>query len=578
VNNKITMIFVALALIVLIILQVVGMKQSDDLYKQINRIADGIRNRPVQVVQVQEGDAKTSEKDKPVDGDWLIYHLTGEPYTLNYIHSTSTMPTSYIVYRNIKESLLEYDIDKYDLVPSLADSYEVAQDGMAVTYKIKPEAHFSDGMPVTADDVVFSFNTVMNEKVDAADHRSYINIVKSVEKIDRLTVKFVMGSLSFKAVEYTGMMLIYPKHIYEFSDPKVFNDRISDPVGSGPFVFKKWARGQEVILERNENYWRKEKMPHLKKIVFRFITNDVAALQSFKAGNLDFMEPLPDQYEELKKDKEFVKQANMLSYWHPGVGYFWMGWNQERPYFKDRKVRLAMTHMIDRELICRKLLDNPDAIVPTGPFYIFGPQSDPDIKPWPYNPQRAKELLDESGWVDSNNDGIRDKGGVDFSFRYMIVSGSYLHEQVGKLVKDSAAKLGIDVSIEPYEWSVFSEKVTGHEFDAVNMAWKSGLAADPYQIWHSSQIENRGSNYISFNNPEADAIIEKARITFDKDERNKLYHEFHRIIHEQQPYTFVYSRPGQRVVDKRFHNVKIHPLGLDEHEWYVPLGMQKYKD
>jgi peptide/nickel transport system substrate-binding protein len=235
-----------------------------------------------------------------------------------------------------------------------------------------------------------------------------------------------------------------------------------------------------------------------------------------------------------------------------------------------------MTHLIDREMICKSLLRNPDALVPTGTFYIFGPQSDPNIKPWPYDLEKAKELLDQAGWIDTDGDGIRDKNGVPFSFSYMIVGGTYLHEQIAKLVKDQAAKVGIDMSIDPYEWSVFIQKVQNREFDAVNMAWGGGLAGDPYQIWHSSQIES-GSNYIGFDNPQADAIIEQARRTLDDDKRNKMYHRFHRILHEEQPYTFVYTRPEQRFLDKRFQNVIIHKLGLDPHEWYVPREKQRYK-
>ena len=103
------------------------------------------------------------------------------------------------------------------------------------------------------------------------------------------------------------------------------------------------------------------------------------------------------------------------------------------------------------------------------------------------------------------------------------------------------------------------------------------MESDPYQIWHSSQIEDRGSNYIGFNNPRADAIIEEARQTLDKDKRNALYHKFHSILHEQQPYTFIYTKPENRFLDRRFENVIIHKLGIDEHEWYVPMAKQKYK-
>ncbi len=279
----------------------------------------------------------------------------------------------------------------------------------------------------------------------------------------------------------------------------------------------------------------------------------------------------------MSKDEDFIKKYHCLSYWHPGVGYAWIGWNQDRPFFKERKVRLAMTHIIDREKIIQYIIKNPKAIIPTGDAYVHGPQYDSSIKPWPCDPSKAKTLLDEAGWIDTNKNGIRDKDGVEFIFKYSIVSNSGLQEQVAKLVKDAAAKVGIEVVIDPYEWSVFIERVHNRQFDAVSMAWSGGLAGDPYQVWHSSQIGNRGSNYVGFNVPEADRIIEKARITINDDERNKLYHQFHRILHEEQPYTFIYTKPAEAFLDKRFENVNMHLLGLVQYEWYVPKEKQRYR-
>ena len=186
-------------------------------------------------------------------------------------------------------------------------------------------------------------------------------------------------------------------------------------------------------------------------------------------------------------------------------------------------------------------------------------------------------MLDEAGWRDTDGDGIRDKNGVAFRFRYMIVSGTVLHEQIAKLVKDFAANVGIEVVPDPYEWSVFINRVQNRLFEATNLAWSGAVQNDPYQIWHSSQIGNHGSNYVGFNIPEADAIIEEARRTMDEKKRNKLYHRFHRILHNEQPYTFVYTRPSQRFLRPRFKNVTIHKLGLNPHEWYVPGDLQKYK-
>jgi len=571
--------FLFLLLACVILLQVLSMVQADRLYERLNLLIERWQTSGLlRTAGEKESSADLQGEEYPGDeGDWLIWRLDAEPATLNMIHTSSGMYTNYIVHGNIFEGLLDYDPDAFELRPFLAESYEVSDDGLEIYFRIRDNVHFSDGHPITADDVIFTYETIKNPRVDAASTANYYKDVERVVKISDLEVKFIMKKVYFKSLEFVCLRDagILPKHIYEFDDPEEFNKRVSNPVGSGPYVFEKWDVGRELVLRRNENYWGRK--PKLKKIVYKFITNDTAAVQSLRSGQIDYMRPLPEQFAQLSGDKEFTKDIRCLSYWHPGVGYFWMGWNQDRPFFKDRRVRLAMTHLVNRETICKYLLKVPEAKIPTGPFYIFGPQNDPNIKPWPYEPEKAKELLDEAGWVDTNGDGIRDKNGLPFRFRYMIGSGIPLHEQIAKLLKDEAAKVGIDVIPDPFEWSVFIQRVQDREFDAVNMAWGGGLAGDPYQVWHSSQIGNRGSNYVGFNNPKADAIIEEARQTLDPDKRNKLYHQLHRIIHEEQPYTFVYTRPEQRFLDKRFENMIIHKLGLDEHEWYVPKEKQKYK-
>jgi len=563
-------------LAVMILLQVLAMLQSDRLYERLNLLLDRLASsRPVRVAQEKENQSDLTGEEYPGDeGDWLVWRLEDEPRTLNSIVATSAY-ARYIVSGNIFESLLEYDPDKFKLRPRLAESYEVSDDGLEISFRIRDDVCFSDGHPITADDVIFTYETITNPGVDAASLANYYRDIDRVVKISDLEVKIIMKRVYFKSLEFVGGMEIFPKHIYEFDDPDKFNKRRSNPVGSGPYVFEKWDVGREIVLRRNENYWGRK--PKLKKIVYRIIINDTAALQALRSGDIDYMRPLPDQYYELSLDKEFTKEFKCLSYWHPGVGYFWMGWNQDRPFFKDRRVRLAMTHLVDRELICKSLLKSPEARVPTGNFYIFGPQNDPNIKPWSYDPEKAKELLDEAGWIDTDSDGIRDKNGIPFRFHYMIVSGLSLHTQLAKLLKDEAAKVGIEVIPDPYEGTVFFQRLQDRQFDAVNLAWHGGLAQDPYQIWHSSQIGNHGSNYVGFNNAEADAVIEEARRTLDDKKRNKLYHRFHQILHEEQPYTFIYTRPEQRFLDKRFENVIIHKLGLDQHEWYVPLDKQRYK-
>jgi peptide/nickel transport system substrate-binding protein len=578
--------FLFLFLGVIILLQFLSMIQSDRLYERLNtlisRLESSTASAPVRTEEKTTPSKPSSNKSDFVftpypgdEGDWLIHGLDGEPATLGYFVEGANWSNRWIESSNIFEPLIDYEPDDFKYRGILAEKFSISDDGLVIYFKLRDNIWFSDGHPVTTDDVIFTFKTITDPNIDAASYANYFRDVDHYEKINDKEIKFYMKKVYFLSLGYLGGMPIHPEHIYKYKDAREFNERRSNPVGTGPYVFEKWDVGRQIVLRRNENYWGPK--PKIKKLVFPFVTNSTAELQALLSGETDYIRPVPDQFAEKSNDEKFKKDFYCLSYWDAGnTGYFWIGWNEARPFFADKKVRLAMTYLIDRESIIKNILRNPEARIPTGNFYIYGKQGDPNIKPWPYDPEKAKKLLDEAGWIDHDGDGIRDKNGVPFRFKYMIAADLALHEQIAKLVKDAAASAGIEVLLDPFEWSVFSQKVKSGEFDAVSMAWGGNVEEDPYQIWHSSQRGN-GSNYVNFNNPKADALIEQARQTLDPDKRNELYHQFHRILHEEQPYTFIYTRPEQRFLSKRFQNVIIHKLGIDEREWYVPTQLQKYK-
>jgi peptide/nickel transport system substrate-binding protein len=572
--------FLFLFLGVIIFLQFLSMVQADRLYDRLNTLIGRLESHasvPTRPAEKPAASTASVFKEYPGDeGDWLIRGLDGEPATLGYFVEGANWSNRWIESSNIFETMIDYEMDDFKYRGILAEKFSISDDGLVIYFKLRDNIRFSDGHPVTTDDVIFTYNTITDPNIDAASYANYFRDVDHYEKINDKEIKFYMKKVYFLSLGYLGGMPIHPEHIYKYKDAREFNERRSNPVGTGPYVFEKWDVGRQIVLRRSENYWGPK--PKIKKLVFPFITNSTAELQSLLSGKTDYIRPVPDQFAEKSNDENFKKDFYCLSYWDAGnTGYFWIGWNEARPFFADRKVRLAMTHLVDRDSIIKHILRNPEARIPTGNFYIYGKQGDPNIKPWPYDPQKAKQLLDEAGWIDHDGDGIRDKNGVPFRFKYTIAADLALHEQIAKLVKDAAASAGIEVLLDPYEWSVFTQKVHNREFDAVSMAWGGNVEEDPYQIWHSSQSENRGSNYVGFKNAEADALIEQARQTLDPDKRNALYHKFHRILHEEQPYTFIYTRPEQRFLDKRFQNVIVHKLGIYELEWYVPAQFQKYK-
>ena len=292
-NNRsglLTFILFGLLLIV-ILLQVLSMVQSDRLYERLNRLIDMDKSMPT------SGKATVGKKAADENsGDWLVSNLTGEPRTLNPISVDSDSYSNSIVLRNVFETLFYYDLD-YDgvkLKPVLAESMETSEDGLEITVTLKEDIRFSDGAPVTADDVIFTYETIMDPGIDAEDLRGYYANITDVIKIDERTVKFLLSEVYWKTVESIGVFEVLPKHIYRYDDPAEFNNMRSEPVGSGPYVFEKWDVGQQLVLRRNENYWGEN--PKIKKVVYRFITNTVAGLQALRAGQVDILIPEPDQF------------------------------------------------------------------------------------------------------------------------------------------------------------------------------------------------------------------------------------------------------------------------------------------
>jgi len=561
----------------MISLQILTMIQSDRLYERLNHLLDSVSGGQAVISKPASENSNTGENKYPGDeGDWLVQNISGEPRTLNSISVDYSIESRKVCLLNIFEPLFYYDLD-FDgvkLKPVLAESMEISEDGLEMTIKLKKDIWFSDGVPVTADDVIFTYETIMNPKIDSADLRNYFANVDKIVKIDDKTVKFTFKELYWQTVETAGVFEILPKHIYQFTDPNEFNKRISNPVGSGPYVFEKWDVAQQIVLKRNGNYWGKK--PNIDKLVFKVISNSTAELQSLRSQSIDLMEPTSEQFASMSNDEEFKKDFNILSYWEPSHGYGYIGWNEARPYFSDKRVRQAMTSMIDRESIAKFILKGLSTVI-SGPFYIHGKQNDPNIKPWPFDLKKAAQLLDEAGWKDTNDDGIRDKNGIPLRFKLSYPADAKTAEDMIKIIKDDAAKIGVDVNPDPIEWSIFIERMNSSDFDACMSGWGGTIESDPYQLFHSSQIANRGSNRVGFNNKQADALIEEARKTLDAPRRYEMYHKLHKVLHEEQPYTFLFSRPTFLFIDKRFKNINIHKLGTDPLEWYVPKDKQRYK-
>jgi peptide/nickel transport system substrate-binding protein len=491
--------------------------------------------------------------------------LTAEPDTLNPITASDTYAR--MINSRVFDSLIERDPDTLEFKPELAHRWEISSNHLQYTFYLRNDVKWHDGKKFTADDVVFSFERIMDDKVDAPFLRVYYADVEKVEKLDDYTVRFTYKKPYFLALSFCGGISIVPKHIY--NDNQDFNrhEYNRKPIGMGPYIFKEWKTNKRIVLVRNENYWGQK--PEIKKIIFKIISDPAVSFQVLKKGELDFTSLQPIQWVKQTTGEKFNQKFNRYKYLTPGYNY--IGWNNQHFIFKDKNIRRAMTMLIDREKILEKLKYDLGRSV-SGPFFIEGNQYNQNIKPILFNPKEAIKLLEKAGWIDHDNDGILDKDGKKFEFTFLFPNGSSFSERLSTILKEDLKKLGIIMNLEKMEWAAFLGKIEKKDFDATSLGWSAGFEGDPYQVWHSSQAEiARGSNFISYKNKKVDELIEKARIEFNEEKRNKIYHEIHRLINDDQPYTFLYSSYSLAVVAKRFDNVIVHKSGLDSEEWRLKV-------
>lgn len=483
----------------------------------------------------------------------------------------------------VQESLGFYDPKTLKLRGLLAEAWQLDPGGMWLRVKIHPRARFSDGMPVTAEDVRYTFHDfIFNPQIQAERFRSVYNAIERVEPVSDKIVDFHFKEKRFDNLSQALGFPIIPKHFYEQFEPTQINTSTGLMMGSGPFKLvsldpdNQWAPPEDIVLIRNDQYWGPK--PPLASIRFKVVQESLARLTAYRNGEADMMRPIAAQFDEMSRDERFKAEHNLFKWFNMQGGYSWIGWQcgprggegGRLTPFHDRRVRLAMTHLIDRERIMRDIekgLTKPA----TGPFLSSAPTHNPNIKPWPHDLDKARQLLKEAGWEDRNNDGVlENERGDEFVFEFTFSRGSEGTLKMVTLVKDLCASVGIRCELRPVDWSIFETILNNRDFDAITMAWSaSAPESDPQQVWHSSSIQNQGDNFIQWASAEADRLIEAGRREVDDEKRMAIWHELHRVIHEEQPYTFLSEIPYLRFVRKRVGNFQPYPSGIEYRELFI---------
>lgn len=482
-------------------------------------------------------------------------------------------------------------IEKFEA--QLADSWSISEDKLVYTIKIKKGVLWHDftdpvsgkewkDVEVKAQDFKFYVDVIKDVNTDCAPMRTYLQALEKVEVINDYEFKVYWNKLYFQSEEITLGLSPLPRHLYyDYEEPfdgKKFNDdhqRNRIIVGCGPYRFDRWDKGQRIIMKRWDKYYGTAYgvNPALTYLVFDVIKLENTRLQALISNTINSVGLTPEQWVMQTSGKEFQEGGPLKKFKYQGMSYSYIGYNQKNALFNDKRVRQALTYLVDKERILKDVYLDLGRIT-TGPYFIDGPYYDKSIKPYEYSHEKAEKLLKEAGWEKGPN-GILMKDGKKFEFTILAVSGHPLQPKILGIVQQSFEKAGISMKIQLMEWSVFLQKIEKKNFDACILGWTTGLSPDSYQIWHSSQADmDASSNHISFKNPEADRIIEEIRVTFDLQKRIELCHKFHRLLNEEQPYTFLISPFVLQGINTKFRNVKIFPLGLPTEIIWLPEEYQ----
>ena len=504
-----------------------------------------------------------------VYGDAIVVGSIGDASTL--IPVVASDSASHDICGLVYNGLLKYDKD-LNLTGDLAESWEISPDRLTITFHLRKGVKWHDGKPFTARDCLFTYKKLIDPNV-RTPYSSSFEMVKSAKVIDDYTFQ-VTYKEPFSPGLSSWTMWIIPEHLLKGEDLNT-TPYSRKPVGTGPYTFLYWKTGERIVLKANPHYF--EGKPYISRYIYRIIPDQATMFMELKAGGIDEMGLTPYQFKFQTRSALFRKNYRLFRY--PSFSYTYLGYNLKNPLFKSVRVRQALTMAIDREAIIKGVIFGLGQ-VSTGPFVPSSWAFNPEVKPFPYDPDKAKEILKEEGWWDHDGDGIIDKNGRPFSFTIITNQGNVQRKKCAEIIQENLKKIGVKVEIRIVEWATFlSEFIDKRKFDAVILGW-GGLAGDPdpYDIWHSSRTREGEFNFVSYSNPEVDELLVKARRTFDIEERKKYYHRIHYLIYRDQPYTFLYVPDALIALHKRFRGVELGKAGIGHNfiKWWVPKEEQKY--
>jgi microcin C transport system substrate-binding protein len=505
------------------------------------------------------------------------------PKSLNYY--LDQFSTTARIFTSLYETLISYHPLTLEPMPHLAKSWTISSDKKTFTFQIDPNAVWSDGVPVSSNDVLFTYKTIMDPKNNTSVFRVSLSRFEEPVVIDPQTFSITAKDDHWNNFnEIGGSLWILPKHYFE---GKEFNkENMEFPVVSGPYKLVESKKGRYVKLERRGDWWGRgypfnKNRHNFDQIVFKVYNEEAVALQAFKKGDIDFYPVYKASvWVDEAKGKSFdlghtarVRITNLKP-----VGFQGWAMNTRRKIFQDKKVREAISLIVDRKLMIEKLAFNE--YEPTNSYYpdfYLGNTKNPN-KPVEFDLEKARKLLSEAGWKPNAN-GILEKDGEPFKFT--ILDRDRSTEKYFTVFLEKAKLLGIDANIETTDLAAWSSRVDSFDFDMTWAAWGSGIFKDPESQWHSKYSDEKGShNLPGFKSAEVDKLIELQKKELSLSKRNEILKQIDQLIYKDYPYVLLWHANYTRLLYWQKFGFPKNPLGKYGDEsfaldyWYID---KKYK-
>jgi len=416
-----------------------------------------------------------------------------------------------------------------------------------VVFRLRKNVRWHDGVPFTSKDAAFTYRAIMDDAT-ASPRKPDFDLILKVETPDEHTFRVTYRKPYSPALE-SWMISLLPSHLLEGKPQSWWTQNFNrTPIGTGAFRFAEWKTNEFIRLERNPDFFEAPG-PWMDGIVYRFMPDQLTLRLAFETRQVDFWGAEPWTV------NAFVNDPRFDVFTSPTSSYTYIGWNLKRPLFQDSLVRRALAHAVDVPSMVRFILYG-HGLQSTG---LFTPQMwffNPDIKPFAYDPEKARALLAEAGWK-PGPDGILQKNSERFSFTLITNNGNEVRRDIATLTQDGLKQLGIEVKVELYEWAVFLKNhINKGDFDAMVLGWSLGNGYDQFQIWHSSQANPEQLNVVGYKSAKADRLLDEIRQEYNREKIIRMAGDLQRTIYEDQPYLFLYVPEGTSVMWKDAYRIR----------------------